>query len=105
MPTPAHRAGCVGLPTDLPNTSLQERVELHAMAGMLVAREACVSPEVVDAVCAAPAWKTFTSHIMLGGKDSLGDDQIALAQYVAKTLVERIGEAYPETATTPRTSR
>jgi len=50
---------------------------------------------VVDAVCAAPAWKTFTSHIMLGGKDSLGDDQIALAQYVAKTLVERIGEAYP----------
>jgi hypothetical protein len=76
-------------------TSLQEQVELHAMAGMLVAREACVSPEVVDAVCAAPAWKTFTSHIMLGGKDSLGDDQIALAQHVAKTLVERIGEAYP----------
>ena len=53
-------------------TSLQEQVELHAMAGMLVAREACISPEVVDAVCAAPAWKTFTSHIMLGGKDSLG---------------------------------
>jgi hypothetical protein len=86
-------------------TSLQEQVELHAMAGMLVAREACVFPEVVDAVCAAPAWKSFTSHIMLGGKDSLGDDQIALAQYVAKTLVERHRRGVPGKRLQPRAHR
>jgi hypothetical protein len=46
-------------------------------------------------VCGAGLEDVHVPHIMLGGKDSLGDDQIALAQHVAKTLVERIGEAYP----------
>lgn len=77
------------------STSLQEQVELHAMAGMLVAHQASISPEMVDAVCAAPAWKTFTSHVYLNEEGSLDDDEILLAQSVAKTLIERIGEAYP----------
>jgi hypothetical protein len=75
--------------------SLQEDVALHAMAGMLVAKEAAISAEVVDAVCGAPAWKTFTSHIFLNEEHSLDDEEVAFAQYVAKTLVERVGEAYP----------
>jgi hypothetical protein len=77
------------------STSLQEQVELHATAGMLVAHEASISPEVVDAVCAAPAWKTFTSHIYVC-EDSLSDEMIALAQHVARTLIERVGEVYPD---------
>ena len=75
------------------------------MAGMLVAHQASISPEMVDAVCAAPAWKTFTSHVYLNEEGSLDDDEILLAQRVAKTLIERIGEAYPGNGYKPITHR
>lgn len=86
----------IGEPTDM-----QQAVELHAMAGMLVAREAAISPEVVDTVCAAPAWQTFTSHVYLNEEGSLDDEEIMLAQHMAKTLIERASEAYPGDAYTP----
>jgi hypothetical protein len=82
-------------------TSLQEAVGVNAMAGMLVAKEAAISPEVVDAVCAAPAWETFCSHIYLGDRDSLSDEEVLYAQYVARTLVERVGDVYPGDEYTP----
>lgn len=75
-------------------TDLQEAVELHAMTGMIVAATADISPEIVDVVCAAPAWKPFTSHVYLDN-GTLDDDEVRLAQHMARTLVERVGEAYP----------
>jgi hypothetical protein len=77
-------------------TALQDTIGLHAMAGMLVAREADLSPEVVDAICEAPAWKTFCSHAMVGldRDDPLFDMEARLAQHVALTLIERVGEVH-----------